>query len=320
MPQIRQKDVRIDTPSGTPVPLRIYEPWEAQADPQAGLGGALLWIHGGGYVISGPAQDDAFCIAVAREQGLVVVSVDYRLAPEHPFPAPLVDCHSAWTWMQAQAVALGIDPARIAIGGQSAGGGLAAALVQQVHDEGGPQPVAQWLFCPMIDDRTAARIDLDQIGHRLWSNRNNRTGWEAYLGREPGAVDPPPYAAAARRTDLAGLPPAWIGVGTVDLFCEEDRVFADRLREADVDVTFRLVDGAPHGFESWASGTDIAQAYLVEARAWLYERLVVQSPATAGVDEQLQSRLAIHLLQSNRGALLCVAPPPTGGYSQHFRG
>ncbi len=269
---VKQDVVRIDTPAGTPVPLRIYERWDRAAE-QGVESGALLWIHGGGYVIGGPKQDDGFCIEVARELGIMVVSVDYRLAPEHAFPAPLDDCNDAWTWMQAQAVALGIDPARIAIGGQSAGGGLAAALVQRVHDEGGPQPVAQWLFCPMIDDRTAKRGDLDRIGHRVWSNRNNRTAWSAYLGRAPGAADLPPYAAAARREDVSGLPPAWIGVGDIDLFHDEDRLYAERLDVAGVDVTFVSVAGAPHGFEAWAAATDLAQAYLAGARAWLRGRL-----------------------------------------------
>ncbi len=271
VPEVKQDAVRIDTPTGTPVPLRVYTPWERKGDERDS--GALLWIHGGGYIIGGVKQDDSFCIAAAQELGIVVVSVGYRLAPEHSFPLPLDDCHAAWTWMEKQAVALGIDPARIAIGGQSAGGGLAAALVQRVHDEGGPQPVAQWLFCPMIDDRTAARTDLDAIGHRLWNNCNNRTGWHAYLGQEPGASDWPPYAAPARMADVSGLPPAWIGVGDIDLFHAEDCTYAERLRDAGVDVTLRIVEGAPHGFESWAADSDMAQAYLAEARAWLGGRL-----------------------------------------------
>ncbi|MFT3965305.1 MAG: alpha/beta hydrolase [Sphingobium sp.] len=259
--------VRIDTPAGTPVPLRIYDPGER------GNGGALLWIHGGGYLIGAAKQDDLHCAATARELGILVVSVDYRLAPENPFPAPLDDCHQGWTWMQAQALVLGIDPLRIAIGGQSAGGGLAAGLVQRIHDEGGPQPAAQWLFCPMIDDRTAADRRLDGIGHRLWTNRNNRTGWSAYLGREPGLPDPPPHAVPARRLDLSGLPPAWIGVGDIDLFHEEGRAYALRLDEAGVDVDFVTVPGAPHGFEAWASDTVLARDYLARARAWLRARL-----------------------------------------------
>lgn len=259
--------VSIETPANAPVPLRLYNPARRTSR------GALLWMHGGGYVVGTAAQDDGFCVAVARELGIMVVSVDYRLAPEHPFPAPLDDCRAAWTWMEAEAVVLRIDPLKIAIGGQSAGGGLAAALVQRIHVAGSAQPAAQWLFCPMIDDRTAARADLDRISHRIWSNRNNRDGWRCYLGQEPGVADPPPFAAPARAEGLAGLPPAWIGVGDIDLFCEEDRAYAARLHAAGVEVTLDVVPGAPHGFEAWAGDTGIAQDYLARARAWLGEAL-----------------------------------------------
>ena len=136
--------------------------------------------------------------------------------PEHPYPAAL-DAHAAWTWLRGHAAA-----ERIVVGGQSAGGGLAAALVQRLYDEG-ERPRAQWLFCPMLDDRTAARRGLDDAGHRVWDNRLNRFGWRAYLGTEPGAPGVPPYAVPARRDDVAGLPDTWIGVGDIDLFHDEAR-------------------------------------------------------------------------------------------------
>lgn len=262
-----QDAVSIEVPANAPVPLRLYLPRERRGR------GALLWIHGGGYLIGTAAQDDPLCITVARELGIAVVGVDYRLAPEHPFPAPLDDCRAAWTWMAAEAVVLGIDPLTIAVGGQSAGGGLAAALVQRLHAEGGAQPVAQWLFCPMIDDRTAADRRLDRIGHRLWNNRNNRDGWRCYLGHEPGAAMLQAFAAAARAEDVAGLPPAWIGVGDIDLFCAEDIAYAERLRAAGVAVELDVVPGGPHGFEAWAAGSATAEAYLARARAWLGERV-----------------------------------------------
>jgi len=153
--------------------LRVYRP-----DHYA-CGAALVWIHGGGYVVGAPAQDHARCTAVCRELGIVVVSVGYRLAPGHPYPAALDDCMSAWQWLLAAAQRLGVDPARIAIGGQSAGGGLAAALVQRLCDTAGPVPKAQWLFCPMLDDRTAARRELDGIKHPIWNNRQNAIGWQS---------------------------------------------------------------------------------------------------------------------------------------------
>ncbi|XVQ15784.1 alpha/beta hydrolase [Spirillospora sp. CA-255316] len=267
MPAARLPGVTLGLPGGITPGVRVHRPHRRRSD------AALLWIHGGGLVIGGAAQDDRLCGSTARELGITVVSAEYRLAPEHPYPAALDDCHAAWIWLQEHAAALGVDPSRVAVGGQSAGGGLAAALAQRLHDAGGPRPVAQWLFCPMLDDRTAARRDLDALGHRVWNNRLNRFGWSSYLAAEPGSPDVPPYAAPARRADLSGLPPAWIGVGDIDLFHDEDRDYARRLRAAGVDTTFHVVPRAPHGFEAWAAGTGLARDYLATARAWLRKAL-----------------------------------------------
>jgi acetyl esterase/lipase len=121
----------------------------------------------------------------------------------------------------------------------------------------------------MLDDRTAARRELDAVGHLVWNNRLNRLGWRSYLGAEPGAASLPAYAAAARRADLAGLPPAWLGVGDIDLFCDEVRVYAERLRASGVDATLDVVPGAPHGFEIWAPETPLARAHVSRAHDWL---------------------------------------------------
>ena len=146
--------------------------------------------------------------------------------------------------------------------------GLAAALAQRLHDEG-ERPRAQWLFCPMLDDRTAARRGLDDAGHRVWDNRLNRFGRRAYLGSEPGAPVVPHYAVPARRDDVAGLPDTWIGVGDIDLFHDEAAEYARRLRAAGVGTTFHVVPGGPHGFEAWAPSTGFSRDYLGVARAWL---------------------------------------------------
>jgi acetyl esterase/lipase len=243
--------------------VRVYRP-------EGELSGAgLLWVHGGGYVIGQAAMDDRFCSVTARDLGLVVVSVEYRLSPEHPFPLPLDDCLAAWTWFQEHADGLGVDPARVVVGGQSAGGGLAAGLVQRLHDAGGTQPVAQLLMCPMLDDRTAARRELDAVGHWVWSNRRNRAGWAAYLGQEPGLAEVPPHAVPARRDDLAGLPPTYVGVGDIDLFHDENVSYAERLRAAGVPCDLDVVPGAPHGFESIVPASALTARYLGRARAWL---------------------------------------------------
>jgi acetyl esterase/lipase len=274
MPATRLEGVTIEQRNNLQPRLRIYRPTIRHSK------GALYWIHGGGMVIGSAAQDDRLCASTSRELGIVVVSVEYHLAPEYPFPLPLDDCHAGWLWLQQAASSLGVDSSLIAIGGESAGGGLAASLVQRLHDEhnqGGlpvlSEPIAQWLFCPMLDDRTAARRELDSINHRVWNNRLNRIGWRAFLGVKPGSSHIPQYAAAARREDLRGLAPAWIGVGDIELFFAEDRAYAERLRAAEVDVTLDIVLGAPHGFENWAADTKLARDYIARAQAWLRRTL-----------------------------------------------
>lgn len=243
--------------------LRIYHPHKRQSR------GALFWIHGGGFVMGCAAMDDRLCLSTADALGLTIVSVEYRLAPRHPFPAALDDCLAGWDWLQQNASRLDIDSRRVAIGGMSAGGGLAASLVQRVHDRGETPAAAQWLFCPMLDDRTAARPDLGGVSHFMWNDRNNTFGWRAYLDAEPGGANLPPYASAARREDLRGLPRAWIGVGDIDLFYDEDQIYAERLRSAGVEVAFAAVPGAPHGFEVWGAETDLAKAHVAGAQQWL---------------------------------------------------
>lgn len=255
------------------VALRIHVP-EGEV-----TGAALLWIHGGGMLIGSAVQDDLFCSETARELGIVVVSTDYRLAPEHPFPGALDDCHAAWTWLQTSAAQLRIDHTRVAVGGESAGGGLAASLAQRIRDVGDVQPAAQWLFCPMLDDGTAANYELDSIRHKIWDNRQNRAGWRAYLGTEPGATDVPDYAVPARHHDVRGLPATWIGAGDIELFYDENKTYAERLMAAGIDCTFDVVAGAPHGFERIARNTQLAQDYLSRSREWLRRNLNGHRPA-----------------------------------------
>ena len=207
---------------------------------------ALLWIHGGGYVMGGVTNDDDWCSRIAAELELVVVSTDYRKAPEHPYPAALDDCFASLTWLIEHAEELGVDPTRVLIGGNSAGGGLAAALAQRAHDEGVPV-IFQLLVYPMLDDRTVPRSEALKKWALVWNPPANRYGWTSYLGAEPGVGEPPKYAVPARRDDLSGLPPAWIGVGSVDLFHDEDVEYARRLVEAGVECTLYVAPGMPHG-------------------------------------------------------------------------
>jgi len=264
MPAPRGAGVRTTTARAGRVRLRMHRP-SGSGRPSGGL----LWVHGGGLVLGGAKVDDRHCAETAREVGAVVVSVDYRLAPEHPYPAALDDVHAAWRWLLAHAGDLEVDPGRVVVGGQSAGGGLAASLAQRLLDEGGVQPAGQWLFCPMLDDRTAARGELDAVRHLVWDNAANRYGWTAYLGVPPGGDAVPAYAVPARRRDLRGLPPAWLDCGDLELFHDEIVDYAGRLRAAGVPTALEVVPGAPHGFETWAADTRPAQELLRRARRWL---------------------------------------------------
>ena len=223
--------------------LRIYHPQVTSSNAPA-----LLWMHGGGYVIGLPEQDDLYVVPFIQELGVVVISVDYRLAPDHPFPASLEDCYTALQWLAAQGMP-GIDPHRIAVGGDSAGAGLAAALAQIAHDRGEIRPVFQLLVYPMLDDRTAARKDIDPQANLAWTNTSNCFGWESYLNQPCGAETVPGGSVPARRADLSGLPPTWIGVGSNDLFYDEDVAYAQRLNEAGVPCELVIVPGAFHGFD-----------------------------------------------------------------------
>jgi acetyl esterase/lipase len=251
LPLLRRADARqrrrarpgVDIIETGPIALRLHHAADVFG-PRPGL----LWIHGGGYVMGTATQDDAVCHHLAHELDIVVAAVDYRLAPEHPFPTPLHDCHDALTWLARQP---DVDPDRIAIGGASAGGGLAAALAILARDRGEVRPIFQLLSYPMLDDRTATRHDLDDRHTRLWNHRSNRFGWTSYLGdRAPGDPEVDPLAAPARHTDLTGLPPAWIGVGTHDLFLDEDLAYAAALEAAGVPCTVDTIGGAFHGFDS----------------------------------------------------------------------
>lgn len=269
MPVPSRDDVKVRVLRRGRLRLRLY--WPQRRTSRS----ALLWVHGGGYVIGHPRMDERHCADTAAQVGALVVSVDYRLAPRHPFPAPLEDASRAWDWLVSSAARLQVAPDRLAVGGQSAGGGLAAALVNRVRDTGGPQPAAQWLFCPMLDDRTAADQSLDARRHLVWDNARNRFGWRSYLGVEPGSPEVLPAAVPARRADLAGSPPTFIGVGDIDLFHDEDVRYAEALRDTGAAVHVDVVPGGPHGFESWAYDAPPSQAYSRRARTWLAGTLQV---------------------------------------------
>ncbi len=252
------EDVEVPATKGSPaVSLRLYRP-KAGPTPRP----AYLWMHGGGFLIGQPEQDEANNLALVRELSIAVAAVRYRLAPEHQAPAAVEDAYAALRWLFAEAATLGVDPARIAIGGASAGGGLAATLALLAHDRREVRPVFQLLVYPMLDDRTAVRRDLDTRNVRVWSPKSNFYAWSSYLGRAPGEATGNPYAAAARRDDVSGLPPAWIGVGTLDLFHDEDVAYAKRLEASGVRCELEVVPGAFHGFDALFRKAGVSKAFF----------------------------------------------------------
>ncbi|WP_311269556.1 alpha/beta hydrolase [Sphingobium sp. WCS2017Hpa-17] len=210
----------------------------------------LLFVHGGGYVLGLVEGNHPGCVRTADELQCIVASVDYRLAPETRAPGQVEDCYAVLAHLHARAAELDIDAQRVAVGGESAGGGIAAALALMVRDKGEYGLCFQQLIYPMLDDRTCIRADMPEgVGRHVWTADANRFGWEALLGQPPGSGEIAAYAAAARAEDLGRLPPAYISVGSLDLFVEEDMEYARRLMSAGVPVELHVLPRAYHGFE-----------------------------------------------------------------------
>jgi len=207
----------------------------------------MLWFHGGGMIGGNYRMDWKRMDEYAQKLGLCSISVDYRFAPENPAPAAIDDGISVWNWILNNAGDENLDLERLIIGGASAGAGLAASVVQRVHDMGGPQPNLQFLTYPMLDDRTAIRTETTK--RYVWSLANDRYAWGAYLGVPAGSEVVPEYAVPSRRTNLSGLPSAWLGVGTLDLFHDEDLEYARRLEESGVEVDLKVIGGMFHSSE-----------------------------------------------------------------------
>ena len=239
----------------------------------AGVLPAFLNIHGGGMVGGLPEMDEAANRRLAAALGCVVVSPDYRLAPETAFPGPLDDCRAAFDWMVEQAGELGVDTKRIVLGGASAGGGLAAGLALQLRDRAEVQPVFLYLVFPMLDDRTGSAVEASPFaGEFIWTPEHNRFGWAAYLGSEPGGDGVSPYAAPARAGSLEGLPPTWICCGALDLFIDENLEFTRRLIAEGVAAELHVYPGAFHAFQ-WVPTAQVTQAFARDSFAALRRAL-----------------------------------------------
>lgn len=261
-------DVEIEDSGAGPV--RVQRPTESGDEPLP----AVLWLHGGGFLLGSPKQDDALCRRIADELGAIVVAPAYRLSPEHRFPAALDDAYAALTWLAKRD---DVDATRIAVAGASAGGGLAAQVALHARDRGEIRLAGQILVYPMLDDRTVLRTDLDESAFRLWDNRANRVGWSAYLGHEAGAAEASPIAVPSRNEDLQGLPPTWIGVGALDLFCDEDMAYADRLRAANISCETVVIDGVFHGFDGIVEDSEATRRFRESMFAAMRKTLAAPS-------------------------------------------
>ena len=239
--------------------VRIYQP-EKRPDTLP----ALVWIHGGGYVLGNINCDDLKVKQMTLALNCVIASVEYRLAPEHPFPAPLEDCYTVLKWLKDNSTKFGIDASNIAIGGASAGGGLAAGLGLLARDRGEIDVSYQFLIYPMIDDSNIKQTCDDIPDTPVWSRANNLTGWRAYLSDQFGSDNISPYGAPTRASNLSGLPPTYIGVGTADLFREENISYARKLMDANVKTDFHVYPDGFHGFDILANESDLAQRFITE--------------------------------------------------------
>jgi acetyl esterase/lipase len=236
----------VSGPAGAPaVPVFIYRPRE-----KTGTLPCIFHIHGGGYVVGSAATMEPFHRPLALDADCCIVSVDYRLAPETRYPGAIEDCYAALAWVYGQAGAIGVDARRIGVMGESAGGGLAAALALLARDRREYKLAFQHLIYPMLDDRTCVSASPHPFtGEFIWTPHNNNFGWSSLLGVAPGSDGVLPYAAPARAADLARLPPTFISTGALDLFLEEDIDYAKRLARQGVPVELHVYPGAYHAFD-----------------------------------------------------------------------
>ena len=263
----------IERPDSSRLELRRYLPTTLNTEISRSV---ILWIHGGGMFLGSARQDDAQASELSEALGIRIASVDYRLAPEHPYPESLDDCYTALQWLADR-----YD--RVVVVGASAGGGLAAGLALLARDRRGPEIAGLQLVYPMLDDRgtDGARTLADTF---VWNLRLNRVGWDAYLGDHEADH----CAAPARATDLSGLPPTYLDTGELDLFCDEDTVYADRISSSGGRIDFFLDEGVPHGFDLIAPDAAVSRAAVARRRAWLTSILREGVADAAGAATRLE--------------------------------
>ncbi|WP_329251194.1 alpha/beta hydrolase [Streptomyces canus] len=262
------EDRSVPGPAGAPeISLLICRP---TGPVSAGTGRPVIYhVHGGGMILGNNRVGVDGPLTWAKELDAVVVSVEYRLAPEHPHPAPVEDVYAGLVWTSEHAAELGGDPERIVIAGASAGGGLSAALALLTRDRKGPRPMGQLLMCPMLDDRNDSPSTYQMAGLGVWDRTANETGWTALLGDLRGGPDVPAYAAPARAEDLSGLPPAFLDVGSAETFRDEVVAYASRIWQAGGVAELHVWPGGFHGFDGFAPQAALSQAAQAAHVGWL---------------------------------------------------
>jgi acetyl esterase/lipase len=246
--------------TGTETPVRVYSP----ATRPSGPAPALVFFHGGAFVLGDRYTEELRCLRYAAEVPCVVVSVDYRLAPEHPYPAATEDCFAGLEWTVSHGADLGVDPGRVGVGGSSAGGALAAAVALMARDRGGPPLVFQLLNYPVIDDRMQTPSMRAFDATPLWTSGASADMWTYYLGEPEGRGEVSPYAAPGRCADLRGLPPAYVLTAELDPLRDEGIAYATRLMAAGVPTELHTVAGACHGFDIVAAGVPLGRRAIDE--------------------------------------------------------
>lgn len=233
----------------------------------------IFHIHGGGMITLDRFFGAAELVELVEELEVVVTSVEYRLAPEHPDPAPVEDCYAGLCWVAEHAGTLGIDPASILVHGESAGGGLAAGVALMARDRGGPELIGQVLMCPMLDDRNETISSHQYTDRSFWNRQSNEVGWTALLGDRRGGPDVSPYAAPARASDLGRLPPAFLDVGSAEVFRDEVVAYASGLWAAGGEAELAVWSGGFHGFELFAADAQVSRAAKAARTSWIRRRL-----------------------------------------------
>ncbi|MER7930869.1 MULTISPECIES: alpha/beta hydrolase [unclassified Streptomyces] len=260
-------DRAVPGPAGAPeISLLVCRP---TTPPVPGPLPVIYHVHGGGMVLGTNRVGVDAPLAWARELGAVVVSVEYRLAPEHPHPAPVEDVYAGLLWTAEHAREIGGDPERIVIAGASAGGGLTAALALLLRDRQGPPVIGQMLMCPMLDDRNDTPSGHQMQGLGVWDRTANETGWTALLGEARGGPAVSPYAAPARATDLTGLPPAFLDVGSAETFRDETVAYASRIWQAGGVAELHVWPGGFHGFDGFAPQAALSRSAREAHLDWL---------------------------------------------------